>query len=159
LISGEFLFLVKTSCGGWEQDRGQIGATWARKSETLAVKATGARFGANMLSVVNAKGHFRFMAVQGSATATVFADFLRRRISGLKQKILSIVDGHPIHKAKLVKQLVADNKASIELFLLPPYSPGLNPDQPVWGNVNARVARSAPMTKDELVVECKQCLP
>jgi transposase len=57
-----------------------------------------------------------------------------------------------------VKQFVANNKESIELFFLPPYSPELNPDELVWGNVKARVAKSAPMTKDELVAEAKNAL-
>ena len=134
------------------------GTTWAPKGETPVVKATGARFGMNMLSAVNANGHFRFMTVQGTVTATVFRDFLSRLISGVNQKIFLIVDGHPTHKAKLVKQFVADNKESIELFFLPPYSPELNPDELVWGNVKARVAKSAPMTKDELVAEAKNAL-
>src|SRR6202034_919653 len=99
------------------------GTTWATKGGTPVVKATRASFGMNMLSAVNAHGHFRFMTVQGTVTATVFRDFLSRLISGVNQKIFLIVDGHPTHKAKLVKQFVADNKESIELFFLPPYSP------------------------------------
>jgi len=42
------------------------GTTWAPKGQTPVVKATGARFGLNMLSAVNAQGRFRFMTVDGS---------------------------------------------------------------------------------------------
>ena len=127
------------------------GTTWAPAGETPVVKATGARFGFNLLSAVNAQGQFRFMTVQGNVNASVFRDFLKRLIAGMTQKVFLIVDGHPAHKAKLVQQYVAANKDRIELFFLPPYSPELNPDELVWSNVKARVAKAAPMTKEELI--------
>lgn len=126
------------------------GTTWAPVGQTPVVKATGARFGLNMLSAVNALGHFRFMTVEGTVTATVFREFLKRLITGMERKIFLIVDGHPTHKAKLVRQFVTDNSDRIELFLLPPYSPELNPDELVWGNVKTRIAKMAIQTKDEL---------
>jgi len=54
------------------------GAKWAAIGQTPVVKATGARFGFNMLSAVNANGQFRFMTVEGSVNATVFREFLKR---------------------------------------------------------------------------------
>jgi transposase len=135
------------------------GTTWAPVGQTPVVKATGARFGFNMLSAVNALGHVRFMTVEGTVTATVFREFLRRLITGMDRKIFLIVDGHPTHKAKLVRQFVADNSERIELFFLPPYSPELNPDELVWGNVKTRIAKMAIQTKDELkaVVHASLC--
>lgn len=126
------------------------GTTWAPVGQTPVVKATGARFGFNMLSAVNSMGHFRFMTVEGTVTATVFREFLKRLIAGMDRKIFLIVDGHPTHKAKLVRQFVADNCDRIELFLLPPYSPELNPDELVWGNLKTKIAKMAIQTKDEL---------
>jgi DDE superfamily endonuclease len=38
-----------------------------------------------------------------------------------------IVDGHPTHRAKLVKQFVAATDGALKLFVLPAYSPRLNP--------------------------------
>lgn len=126
------------------------GTTWAPVGQTPVVKATGARFGFNMLSAVNALGHFRFMTVEGTVTATVFREFLKRLITGVDRKIFLIVDGHPTHKAKRVRQFVADHSDRIELFFLPPYSPELNPDELVWGNVKARIAKMGVQTKDQL---------
>ena len=54
------------------------GTTWSPKGKTPVVKATGARFSFNMISAVNARGHFRFMTVEGAVTAKVFRDFLKR---------------------------------------------------------------------------------
>ena len=126
------------------------GRTWAPKGQTPLVKATGARFSLNMLSAVNAKGHFRFMTVEGRVTATVFRDFLKRLITGMDRKIFLIVDGHPAHKAKLVKKFVADHADKIELFFLPPYSPELNPDELIWAHVKNRIGKAAIRTKAEL---------
>jgi transposase len=126
------------------------GTTWAPVGQTPVVETTGARYGMNMLSAVSAKGHFRFMVVQERVDAQVFRDFLRRLIAGMDRKIFLIVDGHPIHKAKLVRQFVEDNADRLELFFLPPYAPELNPDELVWGHVKARVAKATTRTKEEL---------
>jgi transposase len=126
------------------------GTTWAPVGQTPVVKATGARYGLNMLSAVNALGHFRFMTVEGRVNASVFRDFLKRLITGMERKIFLIVDGHPAHKARLVSRFVADNADAIELFFLPPYAPELNPDELAWAHIKTRIAKATTQTKDEL---------
>lgn len=51
--------------------------------------------------------------------------------------IFLIVDGHPAHKARAVAQFIATEaiKKRFRLFLLPPYSPELNPDERVWNDL------------------------
>lgn len=134
------------------------GTTWAPVGQTPVVKATGARFGFNMLSAVNALGHFRFMTVDGTVNATVFREFLKRLLVGMDRKIFLIVDGHPAHKAALVRRFVAENASRIELFFLPPYSPELNPDELVWNNVKSRVAKLGSQTKEELKANVHRAL-
>jgi len=68
----------------------------------------------------------------------------------MDRKLFLVVDGHPAHKAKLVRQFVADHSDRIELFFLPPYSPELNPDELVWGNVKTRITKMGVQTKDDL---------
>jgi transposase len=114
------------------------------------VKATGKRYSMNMLSAVNALGHFRFMTVDGRVNGAVFRDFLERLITGMDHKIFLIVDGHPSHKAKLVKQFVKENHKRIELYFLPPYSPELNPDELIWAHVKAKIAKATTQTKYEM---------
>ena len=126
------------------------GTTWAVRGKTPVVKATGRRFSLNMLSAVNALGHFRFMTVEGGVTATVFREFLKRLITGMDRKVILIVDGHPTHRAKLVKRFVQENAERLELVFLPPYSPELNPDELVWAHVKKRIAKTTSKTKDEL---------
>lgn len=126
------------------------GTTWASVGQTPLVKATGARFSMNMISAVNSLGHFRFMTVEGRINAGVFRDFLARLITGMDRKIFLIVDGHPTHKAKLVRQFVEENRKKIELFFLPAYAPELNPDELAWAHVKAKIAKATTQTKAEL---------
>jgi len=134
------------------------GTTWAAVGQTPVVKATGARFSLNMLSAVNALGHFRFMTVEGRVNATVFGDFLRRLIIGMDRKIFLIVDGHPTHKAKMVKQFVEENNKKIEIFFLPAYSPELNPDELAWAHVKTKIAKATTQTKSELKSTVKKIM-
>lgn len=134
------------------------GRTWAPKGQTPVIEATGARFSLNMISAITNQGHCRFMTVDGSVTAKVFRDFLKRLIHGVDQKIYLVVDGHPTHKAKLVKTFVEAHKDRIELVILPPYSPELNPDELVWAHVKQRIGKKAVQTKEELVAEANAAL-
>lgn len=126
------------------------GTTWAPLGQTPVVKATGARYGLNMLSAVSAQGHFRFMTVEGRVNANVFRNFLQRLITGMQRKIFLVVDGHPAHKAKWVRDFVQAHVDRLELFFLPPYSPELNPDKLVWAHVKTRVAKATTQTRDQL---------
>jgi transposase len=126
------------------------GTSWAPVGETPIVQTTGARFSLNMLSAVNNQGLFRFMTVEGGVNATVFREFLKRLITGMTRKVFLIVDGHPMHKAKLVQKFVQENSDAIELFFLPPYAPELNPDELAWAHIKTRVAKATVQTKQEL---------
>lgn len=120
------------------------GTTWAVKGKTPQVISTGARFGLNMISAVNAQGKFRFMIVKGSVGAKTFIEFLKRLIQGSKKMIFLIVDGHPSHRAIVVRKFLETVKNKMRLFFLPPYSPELNPDEAVWNDVkNNAVGRKA----------------
>ncbi|MCB1763864.1 MAG: IS630 family transposase [Gammaproteobacteria bacterium] len=134
------------------------GTNWAPKGRTPIVKASGARFSLNMLSAVNALGHFRCMIVQGGVNAGVFRDFLKRLTSGMERKIFLIVEGHPTHKAKLVRNFVEENTEKIELFFLPPYSPELNPDELAWAHVKTKLGKKTSQTKEELKTAVKRAM-
>lgn len=126
------------------------GTSWAPAGQTPVIKATGARHSMNMISAVNPQGHFRFMTVDGGVNARVFRDFLRRLIQGADHKIFLIVDGHPAHKAKLVRQFVNAHSEAIELFYLPPYSPELNPDELAWAHVKSKVGKAVTQTREAM---------
>lgn len=126
------------------------GTTWAPRGQTPVVEVTGRRFSLNMISAVSPQGEFRFMLHEGSVTAMVFREFLKRLMIGADKPLFVIVDGHPIHKAKLVRAYVDSLKGQLKLFYLPPYSPQLNPDEQVWAHVKRQVAKRLVHNKDEM---------
>jgi transposase len=111
------------------------GTTWAQKGKTPIITSTGARFGLNMISAVSAQGEFRFMVVKGRVKAAQFIEFIKRLLHGVPQRVFLIVDGHPVHKAKMVSRFIETVKDRFQMFLLPPYSPELNPDERVWNDL------------------------
>lgn len=126
------------------------GTTWAPKGETPVVEVTGRHFSLNMISAVSPRGHCRFMLHDGSVNAEVFREFLKRLLIGAKKPVFLILDGHPIHKAKLIKAFVEAQQGQLKLFTLPPYSPQLNPDKQVWAHVKRRISRPLVQDKDDM---------
>ena len=126
------------------------GTTWAPQGQTPVVQATGRRFSLNMISAVSAQGEFRFMLHDGSVGAKVFVEFLKRLMVNAKKPVFLIVDGHPIHKAKMIKNFVDRLDGKLRLFYLPPYSPHLNPDETVWAHVKRRVSRQVVESADDM---------
>ena len=111
------------------------GTTWGKRGQTPIVSSTGARFGINLISAVSAQGELRFMITKGRMTAAVFIDFLKRLLVKATGPVFVIADGHSTHRAKLVQRFVATQQGRLALFILPPYSPELNPDEYVWNDL------------------------
>ena len=126
------------------------GTTWAPVGETPVVAATGRRFSLNMISAVSPQGEFRFMLNEGTVTADVFVEFLRRLLVGMDKPVFLVVDGHPVHKSKTVREFVEMQNGRLKLFFLPPYSPHLNPDEVVWAHVKREVSRKLVQSKEEM---------
>jgi transposase len=135
-------FLVGTDKAGIRSDH-HAGTTWGKVGQTPIVKTTGARHSLNMISAVTAKGKQRFSTFTGGFNADKFIKFSKQLLHGAEGPVFLIVDGHPAHKAKKVKNFIASTDGRLRLFLLPGYSPQLNPDEWVWKNVKAdRVGRA-----------------
>lgn len=127
------------------------GTTWAVKGKTPVVSSTGARFGLNLISAVSAQGEFRFMTIKGQVGAVQFIDFIKRLLHGTQRTVFLIVDGHPAHKAKMVARFIETVKERFQLFLLPPYSPELNPDERVWNDLkNNAIGKQAITSPQQL---------
>ncbi len=103
------------------------GRSWAPVGHTPVIKRTGKRFGVNLLSAISGEGLLRFRLFTGSFAGPVLVDFLRRLVSDLAdRKVHLILDGHPVHHAKLVSAWIGQRPTRIELHFLPGYSPELN---------------------------------
>ena len=107
------------------------GTTWGEKGKTPIVMTTGARFSLNMISAISPRGHLRFMVTKDRVNADVFIDFLKRLVYRAERPIYLIVNGHPTHTAKKVKQYIELTNGMLTLYFLPAYSPKLNPDESV----------------------------
>jgi len=132
------------------------GTTWGKKGETPIVRVTGKRFSLNMISAISAKGALHFMVVRGGVNAGVFIEFLKGLMYRRRRPVFLIVDGHPSHRAKMVKEYVESLNGKLRLFFLPPYSPELNPDELVWNHVkNHSIGRKIVHSVGELVKAVK----
>jgi len=117
------------------------GRSWAPVGHTPVVKRTGKRFGVNLIGAISNEGLLRFRLFEGSFRGPVLVDFLRRLVGDLAgRKVHLIVDGHPVHHAKLVSGWVEQRPTRIELHFLPGYSPELNPVELLNHDVKANAA-------------------
>jgi len=119
------------------------GTTWAPVGQTPVVRTTGTRDSINLISALSAQGALRFSAYVGKFESAVFINFCKRLMHDTSGLVFLIVDGHPVHRSKAVKDFVASTQGRLRLFHFPAYSPELNPDEWVWKNVKAdRIGRA-----------------
>jgi transposase len=128
------------------------GRSWAPVGQTPVIKGTGKRFRVNMLSAISNAGMLRFRLFVGSFSSRVFIDFLGRLLRDCGgRKVHLIVDGHPVHRSRLVSAWVGRHADQIELHFLPGYSPELNPVELLNHDVKANAAgRRRPRSVGEL---------
>ena len=84
------------------------------------VKATGARHSLNMISAVTAQGLLRFSTYTGSFTGARFIEFARKLLADTDRPVYLVVDGHPTHRSKLVKEFVASTDGAVGCSCCPP---------------------------------------
>jgi len=137
----------------------QAGRTWGRRGRTPVVPGTGKRFRCSMISTITNRGQLRFMVFCERFTGRVFIRFLRRLTRATKRVVYLIVDGHPVHKGGLVKDYLRNHSEEIRLFLLPGYSPELNPDELLNNDVKSNaIGRRRPHDLAEMKAEARSYL-
>ena len=130
-----------------------LGRSYGLKGRTPVVKTSGKRQKINAISALSPKGGFWFKVYSGMLTAIVFITFLKDFLKGRKQPVMLVVDGLPVHKAKLVQEYVQSTKGKLELHFLPGYSPDLNPDEFVWNHLKQNGTSKKPLRKNESLRE------
>jgi len=108
------------------------GTIRALKGQTPVVETTGARFGLNIMAAITPRGEMHFMIVNGSVNSDKISAFLTRLMHDSEKKVFLIWYGHPIHKAKKVKEHIESFEGRLEIFVLPSFSPDLNPTKQLW---------------------------
>jgi len=133
----------------------QAGRSWGRRGETPVVMGTGQRFRCNMISSITNRGRLAFMIFRPRFTARVFLNFLGRLLRltrKTRRKVFLIVDGHPVHKSRLVNRWLAEHTSQIRVFRLPSYSPELNPDELLNQDVKTNaLGRLRPVNVQEMM--------
>lgn len=129
----------------------QHGRSFAPKGQTPVVEMPAQRFSTNMISTVTNQGKVRFMVYQETLTAPVLIRFLQRLIKDAGRKVFLVLDNLRVHHSNRVRDWLAEHKTVIELFFLPSYSPELNPDEYLNGDLKAAVhSTKAARTRDDL---------
>ncbi len=132
-----------------------VGKTWAFPNAKPIVRVSGKR-GQNIgiTAAINEQGRMCFeMTLEDERfTAKVFLRFIRKLRKGLPSRlIVLVVDGAPVHKAKVVKKYQEDHQSWFRLEILPAYSPEFNPTEKTWGFVKTKKLNgSKPINKQEL---------
>jgi len=126
-----------------------LGRTYGLKGHTPVVTTSGQRQSLNVISAINARGEFWAVTYTGKLNAESFVAFLGNFMASQTGKIFLVVDGHPAHKANLVKRYIRSLKGRLELHFLPPYAPDLNPDEFVWSYMKNNGVSKKPLKKNE----------
>jgi transposase len=121
--------------------------------------SNGARSGLNVISAISPRGQMRFMVLHGRVNAAVMCQFVYRRMQGAERSVFLILDGHPAHKAKKLREHIESFQSKLRAFFLPAYAPQLNPDELVWNAVRSHgIDRMTISGPDELKSQVLGCL-
>jgi hypothetical protein len=83
------------NCWGDEMGLGSdhvSGTSYAPLGQTPIIRATGQRFGCNMISAITNRGHLAFMVFHGKFDGRLFVRFMRRLLKQAAGKLYLIVD-------------------------------------------------------------------
>ena len=115
------------------------GRGYAPKGKAPVRRTRGARESLNMISTVTNQGKVRFMFYKDKMCGDLLIKFMKRLIRSTDRKVFLILDNLPVHHGRVVKEFLAENSAFIRVFYLPSYSPDLNPDEHLNGNLKANI--------------------
>ena len=127
--------------------------TWGLKGQTPVVKTSGQRQGINVISAISNNGGFWYHLFSGKFNADKFIECMRDLMANRKKPVFIIMDGHPVHKSKKVKDFVSQSNGRLSIFLLPPYAPELNPDELVWNYIRQTGTARSPLKEGESLYE------
>jgi transposase len=128
------------------------GTSYALLGQTPIIRATGQRFGCNMISAITNRGHLAFMVFHGKFDGRLFIRFMHRLLNQVAGKLYLIVDGHPVHRSVVAREFVSANADRLRLIRLPGYCPELNPDELLNQDVKTNgLGKSRPGNRTELM--------
>ena len=122
---------------------------FAPKGKTPIVRINATKSRINMISSITNQGKVRFMMYRETMTSQVLIKFMSRLIKDADRKVFLILDNLRVHHSKLVKDWLLENKDNIEVFYLPSYSPELNPDEYLNGDLKQTIRSGLPARSEK----------
>jgi len=98
---------------------------------TPIVGSNWARFWVSAISAISNYWWMKFMVYEWNFNSDLLIEYLKRMIYKTTKKFTLILDWHPTHKTKKVKDFLESINHQVKLYILPWYSPELNPDENV----------------------------
>jgi transposase len=120
------------------------GRGYAPRGRTPEVRVNHKRANLGLISAITNKGELRWMVLDGAVKAPSLLRFLARLVRDAGRKVFLILDRLPVHRSAKVRDWLVGRQAEIELFYLPGYSPELNPDEGVNGDLKQAVTGKQP---------------
>jgi transposase len=117
------------------------GTSYSLLGQTPLVRATGQRFGCNMISAITNRGHLAFMVFHGKFDGRLFVQFMQRLLKQAAGKVYLIVDG-PLASCQ---RICRGERATVALDPNAGLLPGAQPrraSQP--GCENERLGKKSP---------------
>ncbi|MCX5839725.1 MAG: IS630 family transposase [Deltaproteobacteria bacterium] len=140
----------------WVDETGvQTGANRVRgfspKGETLVIRMVAKKSHVSMISAITNGGKVRFMMYQETMNSELLIKFMTRLIKDAGRKVFLILDNLRVHHSKNVTQWLEEHREQIEVFHLRSYSPELNPNEYLNGNLKNKVHSGKPVrTREDL---------
>lgn len=120
------------------------GRGFAPRGQTPVRPMLSQRKSVSFLSAISNQGTLRFLVLKKAIDAPTLIRFFQRLCRDAGRKVYVILDNLNVHKARDVREWVAAHGDAIALFYLPSYSPELNPDEYLNGDLKLSVAKQAP---------------
>src|SRR3954464_12652361 len=120
------------------------GRSYAPRGRTPEVRVNHRRANLGLISAVTNKGELRWMVLNGAIKAPDLPRFPPRLVRDADRKVFLILDRLPVHRSAKVRDWLVGREAEIEVFYLPGYSPELNPDEGLNGDLKQAVTGKAP---------------
>lgn len=126
---GLLLFGDEASFAQW----GSLGYTWAPIGQQPLIKTTGKRKAYKVFGLIEFfSGRLFYQGVEGKLNASSYLDFLKRVLKQTSRPLFLVQDGAPYHRAKAVKDFIAQHAKRLTVSQLPSYSPDYNPIEYLW---------------------------
>jgi transposase len=120
------------------------GRSYAPKGKTPAIRLHPRCKRVNLISSITNQGKVRFMFYTNKMNSQTFIKFMKRLIKDSDKKVFLILDNLKVHHSYVVKDWLKEHQDEIEVFFLPSYSPELNPDEYLNGDLKSGVHSGVP---------------